>query len=88
MADVRVVVDADVIVAAMRSPSGASAAILRTARRGRITLLVSVPPSIEMASPAFPEMSTGASVARLPGLRRLTSVGPGECSVEALDLVD
>src|SRR6202041_1672061 len=47
MADVRVVVDADVIVAAMRSPSGASAAILRMARQGRITLLVSVPLALE-----------------------------------------
>ena len=43
----RVVVDTDVIVAAMRSPSGASAAILRTARQGRITLLVSVPLALE-----------------------------------------
>src|SRR5258707_13642781 len=31
----------------MRSPSGASAAILRTARQGRITLLVSVPLALE-----------------------------------------
>jgi putative PIN family toxin of toxin-antitoxin system len=42
-----VVVDTDVIVAAMRSPSGASAAILRTARQGKITLLVSVPLALE-----------------------------------------
>src|SRR5258708_38573718 len=47
MGDVRVVADTDVIVAAMRSPSGASAAILRTARQGRITLLVSVPLALE-----------------------------------------
>ena len=43
----RVVVDTDVIVAAMRSPSGASAAILCTARQGKITLLVSVPLALE-----------------------------------------
>ena len=43
----RVVVDTDVIVAAMRSPNGASAAILRTARQGKITLLVSVPLATE-----------------------------------------
>ena len=43
----RVVVDTDVIVAAMRSPSGASAAILRTARQGRVMLLVSVPLALE-----------------------------------------
>ena len=41
------VVDTDVIVAAMRSPSGASAAILRTARQGRVMLLVSVPLALE-----------------------------------------
>ena len=43
----RYVADTDVIVAAMRSPGGASAAILRAARRGRITLLVSVPLGME-----------------------------------------
>jgi putative PIN family toxin of toxin-antitoxin system len=44
---VRVVADTDVIVAAMRSPGGASAAILRTARQGGITLLVSVALAME-----------------------------------------
>ena len=43
----RYVVDTDVIVAAMRSPGGASAAILRAARHGRVTLLVSVPIGME-----------------------------------------
>ena len=38
----RLVADTDVIVAAMRSPSGASAAILRAARQGKVTLLASV----------------------------------------------
>jgi putative PIN family toxin of toxin-antitoxin system len=47
MGDVRVVADTDVIVAAMRSPGGASAAILRAARRSKITLLVSVPLAVE-----------------------------------------
>ena len=37
----------DVIVAAMRSPNGASAEILRAARQGRMTLLVSVPLALE-----------------------------------------
>ena len=41
------VVGTDVIVAAMRSPSGASAAILQTARQGKITLLVNVPLALE-----------------------------------------
>jgi putative PIN family toxin of toxin-antitoxin system len=44
---VRVVLDTDVVVAAMRSPRGASAAILRAARRGRVTLLASVPLALE-----------------------------------------
>ena len=43
----RVVADTDVIVAAMRSPGGATAAILRAARQSKITLLVSVPLAVE-----------------------------------------
>lgn len=39
--------DRDVLVAAMRSPSGASAAILKAARLGRITLLMSVSLALE-----------------------------------------
>ena len=42
-----VVLDTDVIVAGMRSPGGASAAILRQARQGRVTLLMSVPLAME-----------------------------------------
>jgi putative PIN family toxin of toxin-antitoxin system len=41
------VLDTNVVVTAMRSPGGASAAILRTARQGRTTLLVSVPLALE-----------------------------------------
>jgi len=44
---VRVVLDTDAIVAAMRSPSGASAAIIRKARRGKVALLLSVPLAME-----------------------------------------
>jgi putative PIN family toxin of toxin-antitoxin system len=44
---VRYVADTDVIVAAMRSPGGASAAILRAARHGMVTLLMSVPLGME-----------------------------------------
>jgi len=43
----RVVLDTDVIVAGMRSPGGASAEILRKARQGKVTLLVSVPLAME-----------------------------------------
>ena len=39
--------DTDAIVAAMRSPAGASAAIIRKARRGKIALLLSVPLAME-----------------------------------------
>jgi putative PIN family toxin of toxin-antitoxin system len=39
---VKLVLDTDVVVAAMRSPGGASAAILMAARHGLVTLLVSV----------------------------------------------
>ncbi len=39
--------DTDVVVAAMRSPTGASAAILRSVREGRTTLLVSVALALE-----------------------------------------
>ncbi|HTT75883.1 MAG TPA: PIN domain-containing protein [Candidatus Binataceae bacterium] len=41
------ILDTDVIVAAMRSPRGASAAILRAARRGRPTLLLTVALALE-----------------------------------------
>lgn len=37
----RLVLDTDVIVAALRSPGGASAALLRAIRQGRATMLVS-----------------------------------------------
>jgi len=42
-----VVLDTDVIIAGLRSPTGASAELLRMARRGEITLLISVPMFIE-----------------------------------------
>lgn len=43
----RLVFDTSCVVAAMRSPSGASAAILKAARAGKVTLLMSVPLAIE-----------------------------------------
>ncbi len=43
----RVVLDTDVIVAAMRSRSGASAEILREVRKGNVTLVVSVSLALE-----------------------------------------
>lgn len=43
----RVVLDTDVVVAAMRSPTGASAAIIRAVRQKKATLLLSVPLAVE-----------------------------------------
>lgn len=45
--NMRMVVDTDAVVAAMRSPSGASAAFLRAARRGEVVLTATVPLAIE-----------------------------------------
>ncbi len=39
--------DTDTVVAAMRSPSGASAALLRAARAGRVSLLATAPLCLE-----------------------------------------
>ena len=47
MAGMRIVLDTSCVVAAMRSPTGASAAILRAARAGPVTLLISVPLAVE-----------------------------------------
>jgi putative PIN family toxin of toxin-antitoxin system len=44
---VRIALDTDVIVAAMRSPKGASAEILRKVRRQKVALLLSVPLAME-----------------------------------------
>jgi putative PIN family toxin of toxin-antitoxin system len=43
----RLVLDTDVIVAAMRSPTGASAAVLRAVRRGEIYMLANVGLALE-----------------------------------------
>jgi predicted nucleic acid-binding protein len=45
--NVRLVLDANVIVTAMRSPGGASAALLMATRRGRITILANVALALE-----------------------------------------
>jgi len=56
--------DTDVVVAGMRSPGGASAAILRAARDGRAELLVSVPLALEyeaICSKAEHRLASGLS---------------------------
>src|SRR3974377_876093 len=45
--DVRLVLDTDAVVAAMRSPSGASASIIRAVRHTHATRLLKVPLAIE-----------------------------------------
>lgn len=49
----RLVLDTDVIVAALRSPQGASAEILRGLDRGEVTLLLSVPLTLEYEDVCF-----------------------------------
>ena len=59
------VLDTDVVVAGMRSPSGASAAILRAARQGKTTLLLSVALAMEyeaVCSEAEHQLASGLSV--------------------------
>ena len=43
----RLVLDTDTVVAAMRSPAGASAAIIRAVQKNQVTLLLSVPLAME-----------------------------------------
>lgn len=43
----KLVLDTDVVIAGLRSPTGASAELLRMARHGHITMLISVPLFIE-----------------------------------------
>lgn len=47
MGDVRLVLDTDVIVSALRSPTGASAALLAAARKGQMTLVANVALALE-----------------------------------------
>jgi putative PIN family toxin of toxin-antitoxin system len=62
---VKVVLDTDVIVAAMRSPGGASAAILRLAREERVTLLANVALALEYeAVCSRPEHARAAGISR------------------------
>jgi len=63
----RIVADTDVIVAAMRSPTGASAAILRAARQGKVSLLASVSLAMEyeaVCSEAEHQLAAGLNAAQ------------------------
>jgi len=60
----RVVLDTDVVVAGMRSPTGASAALLRAAREGHVTLVLTVALAMEyesVCSRAEHRMASGLS---------------------------
>jgi putative PIN family toxin of toxin-antitoxin system len=50
---VRLVLDTNVVVAGMRSPSGASAALLMAARHGKITMLANVALALEYEATCF-----------------------------------
>jgi predicted nucleic acid-binding protein len=43
----RIVLDTDVVVRALRSPESASAALIKAARQGRVTLLASLANALE-----------------------------------------
>jgi putative PIN family toxin of toxin-antitoxin system len=43
----RIVLDTNVVVAALRSPSGASAALIKQVRAGKVQILMSVPLALE-----------------------------------------
>ena len=49
----RLVLDTDVVIAGMRSPTGASAAILQFVRKGRATLVLSVALALEYEAACF-----------------------------------
>jgi putative PIN family toxin of toxin-antitoxin system len=60
---VRIVLDTDVVVAALRSPDGASAAIVRLVRQGGATLSISVALALEYeAVCSRPEHRLGAGL--------------------------
>lgn len=61
----KVVLDTDVIVAAMRSPAGASAALLRLVRDERVTMLANVALALEYeAVCSRPEHARAAGLSR------------------------
>lgn len=69
--------DTDTVVAAMRSPGGASAALLRAARTGRPTLLATAPLCLEYES-----------VCTRPEHVEAARFGPGDLAVFLDALVD
>ncbi|MBV9386816.1 MAG: putative toxin-antitoxin system toxin component, PIN family [Chroococcidiopsidaceae cyanobacterium CP_BM_ER_R8_30] len=72
---VRLVLDTDAIVAAMRSPRGASAALLVAAQSVKVTLVLSVPLAMEYeAICSQPEHQTAAGLSVEEALQFVTAV--------------
>lgn len=75
MINVRLVLDTDAIIAAMRSPRGASAALLIAAQSRRVTLVLSVPLAIEYeAICSEPEHQTAAGLTHEEANQFVTAV--------------
>jgi len=72
---IRVVLDTDVIVAALRSPGGGSAALLRLARGGHLQLVASVALVLEYEAVATrPEQLRAMGFSRREALATLTDI--------------
>ena len=71
----RIVLDTDVIIAAMRSPSGASAALLRATDQRQIQILVSVAMALEYeAKCTMPEHFRAAGISRLDAVNFVDAI--------------
>ncbi|MFZ1753870.1 MAG: putative toxin-antitoxin system toxin component, PIN family [Caldilineaceae bacterium] len=71
----RIVLDTDVIIAAMRSPSGASAALLRAADQMQIQILVSVAMALEYeAKCTEPEHFRAAGISHADALNFVDAI--------------
>jgi hypothetical protein len=78
--------DTDVIVAALRSPAGASAALLAAARKGQITLVANVALALEYEATCGRAEHT--LVAGLRGCRRNQHSAPSSCPGKAREIAD
>jgi putative PIN family toxin of toxin-antitoxin system len=72
---VRLALDTDVVIAALRSPGGASAALLLAALDGRVDLLVSVPLALEYEAVALrPEQHAAMGMTAAEAERRISTI--------------
>ena len=70
----RLVLDTDIVVAAMRSPAGGSAGLLRRIRAGRFRMLTSVPLFLEYEAVAMRPGHPEAAQASAADVRNLLDV--------------